>query len=177
MNKLYKYAYATETNWKEKAERKIYAQMLRYVIVSRGRTTALKYINNEWVQIELSTLTDDDIMPEKGFYLMGHCPPVSGMLQNDEGLTTKALTFKTDKTGQEWAVLKCRWSCPACIPCTVLTAEQATALNAEVMEIPNHPDHYMVPELPIDMIDVINSYTWDVITETEPDWEIIEEGM
>jgi len=171
-----KYAYASESDWQDKAERKIYAQMMRYVITSRGRTTALKITDDSMESIELDTLSDDDLTPENGFYLLGHNIPVTGMLQKEKGRTSKAISFKEDESGQVWAILKWQWTCRAMIPTVALTPQQATALNAEEVEIDNHPNHYMVPALPIDMSSVINSYSWDSITEIEPTWKIESEN-
>jgi len=170
-----KYAYASELNWKEKAERKIYAQMMRKVIALRGRTTVLKVEGESFEQIEIDTLTDDDLRPENGYYLFGHCPPITGMLQKIKGRTTKALSFREDENGQEWAVLKVQWTAKACIPVSALTEEQATALNAELVEMENHPNHYLIPSLPFDFSDVAESYNWNVIQNNEPVWKVEEE--
>lgn len=169
----YKYAYATEQDWKEKAERKLYAQSLRKAISLRGRTTALKVIDGVFEENELSGISDDELKPENGYYILGHRPPFKGDLQKQQGYTTSVISFREDENGQEWAVMKCTWESKAYVPESVLTTEQATALNAKLIEIENNGNYWYVPTMPFDFTDVINSYNWDVIQDTPPTWKVI----
>ena len=168
MSTYYK-AYGTETDWQDKAEKAVYAAAIRKTISMRGRTTALQFPNpdneNEFLEVELSTLSDEDITPENGFYLFSHCPPFYGKIQKYKGRISKMLSFETDGEGQEWATAKVKWTSKSCLCQAVaeslFTEQERTALNATQRD----DGRYVFPALPFDFSDCFNAYDWvsDVI--------------
>ena len=162
-----KYAYATEENWKDIAERKLYAQLLRKVIATRGRTTVMRIVDGVVSEVEISTLTDADLTPENGYHYFDHCPPVSGTLKKHEGQLCKVIDFNTDKHGQEWACIRTTWSAPTCLPASLFpdaaTAEAMGGVSTYDGEM------YSFKSYDFDFSDVVNSYSWDVIQDTVPE--------
>jgi hypothetical protein len=163
---VYKYAYATEENWQDKAEKKVFAKMLRKVIGIRGRSTLMKIVAGEKTEVSAAGVTDDDITPANGYFLLGRCPAFTGELRSDKGLTDKALEFRTDKNGQEWAIAKIQWTGPAVILDGVLTPVELSNLNAHDME----NGKWSIPAMQFDFTAEFDSYNWDYTTTGEPEW-------
>lgn len=73
MSILYKYAYSSSSTWKDDCERKCYAQMLRYVVAARGRTEALKIVDESDNAIDLTDFGNKPVTVEADItYRLGY---------------------------------------------------------------------------------------------------------
>jgi hypothetical protein len=161
--------YVVSDGKQEQAERKIFAQMIRKVIGMRGRSTALRFLPPpaDFVSVPVSTLADDDIRPENGYYLFGAKPPVYGELQKDKGLVSSSLSFREMADGRYAAPIRVKWTATTKIHKTVVPIQTAIGMGA----VQINDDYTVFSDFQFDVTDVIDKYAWDEILDSAPAWK------
>ena len=167
--KVLKHAVHSDINEINNFKKFLYANVLKSISDLRSDDDSLYQITDVEVKkvTGVSSLSDGELTPENGFYILGHRPPITGALNKESGFSL--FSEPKEITGGDYGLsFKVSWAAPTTLLKSKLTDEQAVGLNATLNQAGTH---YSVPSFTFDFSGILSLYTGPcTITDTEPEY-------